>query len=111
MWLGLTAPWQLGWGFVLDPTALKTASGIGAARYWQFKVSVAACGKKFDANVGFSPDWSKPYGLLGQLDFFKEFLVGFDKGPRPVLLPSPRGYVTLNSSRASLGFTLATRSA
>jgi hypothetical protein len=66
-------------GFVLNPAALQNASGIGAAQYWQFKVRIRAGGKSFDADVGFSPSWSKPYGLLGQLDFFREFLVGFDK--------------------------------
>ena len=66
-------------GFVLDHAALQNASGIGAAQYWQFKIRITACGKHFNAEAGFSPTWSKPYSLLGQLDFFKEFLVAFDK--------------------------------
>jgi hypothetical protein len=66
-------------GFVLDPAALKTATGIGSAQYWEFKVRITACGKRFEADAGFSSAWSRPYGLLGQLDFFRQFLIAFDK--------------------------------
>jgi hypothetical protein len=66
-------------GFILNPAALATATGIGSAQYWEFKVRLTACGRSFEADAAFSPTWNKPYGLLGQLDFFRQFLVAFDK--------------------------------
>ena len=67
-------------GLVLTPGAEVPIGGIGAAGAvaWFFNIHLTVKSRRFAAQVGFSPNTPKQFGLLGRAGFFDAFNLGFD---------------------------------
>ena len=73
-------------GLPLDPSKYTQGQGAGSDfRKQPLQVILAVCGKRFTAEVDFSPEWNRPFGLLGREAFFTEFAIGFDERNQQML--------------------------